>query len=1069
MVRNETPFKKVALRFAVSLFLLGFQSFAQTDTATITGEVTDVSGSSVPDATIVAANRATGLSFKAQSNDSGVYVLTALPIGSYDVSISHPGFQTVRHANVDLSAGTRARIDASLRLGAVNEVVEVTAEVPLLEAETSSLGQVVENKTITQMPLNGRNYQKLATLAPGVLPSRSRNFVDDGFAVNGANMWQNQFVLDGADNTNYFTGVVVASNQVVKPSIDAIQEFKMETHNFSAEFGRGGGAVIQVTTKSGTNRFHGTLFEFLRNEKLDANNFFNSGRPKPPFRQNQFGGTLGGPVLRDRMFFFGSYQGTYVREKLTRLSRIPTPAQLSGNFSGAANIFDPATQDATGQRTQFPGNVIPISRFDPLSLRMLQLYPAPNRSGVQNFLFNTPRNLDDHQIDSRFDWRVKDRDNLFVRYSFHDYYRIEPGTLPLPASGGDTAVRTSRANTGVLNWTHSFANGRMVNEARVGYIRLVGRIDTPTQTQLWKEFGFKGSFDRPDINGLPLFTLTGYAGVGDRSSAPDPRKNDIRQFVESFSWNVGKHAFKFGGNIRQFVERTGLTNFARGQFNFNGQFTSARAGTGAGDAFADALLGLTNTTRLSTPLDIQQPSIAHEYYAQDNFKVNRKLTLNLGVRYEYQQPFTEKNNRQQNFGIDPASPDYDKFIPVRGSSVRDRSFQKPDRNNFAPRLGFAWEMTDKTVVRGGYGIFYDAVAQRPHGSRPVENPPFYLQVDIPSANNASTSAVRVRDGFSASALNPTVLTGRSIAAVWPYDFPEGMTHQWNLNIQRSLPGNSIFSAAYVGADTVNRRLGAVQINQPKPGPGPLNPRRLFPDYSDISVDIPIGTNNYQALEVKLERRFRKGFSILSGYTWSHTMAGDIGQDNTILIPEKALSPEDLRHRLFVASVAELPFGKGRAWLTHGIASYIAGGWQLSPIFTAQSGLPFTPALTGNPANTTGGIRPDRIGDGNLPRGQRSPDRWFDVRAFRIPAPFQFGNSGNFILRGPGLVNLDLTVARTFPLTERMRVDFRAEFFNLLNQAHFAFPNGTIDQPTAGVVSQTVDSARQIQLGLKLIF
>lgn len=1056
------------MRLAVCL-LIPLLLAAQTDTATITGSIADGSNAAVADAAVQAANRATGATYNARSNESGVYVLTALPIGSYDVSITKPGFQTLRRPEVSLSAGTRARVDATLQIGAVTEVVEVTSQAPLLESETSSLGQVVENRTITQMPLNGRNYQKLAVLAPGVLPSRTRNFVDDSFAVNGANMWQNQFVLDGADNTNYFTGVVTASNQVVKPSIDAIQEFKMETHNFTAEFGRGGGAVIQVTTKSGPNQFHGTLFEFLRNDKLDANNFFNSGRPKPPYRQNQFGGTLGGPLQRDRIFFFGSYQGTYIREKLTRLSRVPTSAMVSGNFAGLPPIFDPATQDASGQRTQFPGNIIPASRLDPVAQRILQLYPAPNREGVQNFVFNTPRNLDDSQVDSRFDWRVKDRDSLFVRYSFHDYFRIEPGTLPLPASGGDTAVRTSRAHTGVVNWTHAFSNGRMVNEVRAGYSRLVGGIDTPTGSQLWKEFGFKGSFDRQDINGLPLFTITGYAGLGDRSFAPDPRKNDIRQFVESFSWNAGKHALKFGANIRQFVQFTGITNFARGQYNFNGQFTSARAGTGVGDALADALLGFTNTARLSTPLDIRQPSIAYEYYVQDNFKISRTLTLNLGVRYEYQQPYTEQNNRQQNFSVDPGSSDYGKFVPVRGSSLRDRSFQKPDRNNFSPRLGFAWQAAGKTVIRGGYGIFYDAVSQMPYGSRPAQNPPFYLQVDVPTATSASTSNVRVMNGFSPDALNPTVLTGRSIAAVWPYDFPEGTTHQWNLNIQQSLPGNTIFSTAYVGANTAHRRLGAVQINQPAPGPGALNPRRLFPDYADISMDVPIGTNNYQALELKFERRFRKGFSVISGHTWSHTMAGDISQNNTILAPEKALSPEDLRHRFFLSSVWDLPFGRERQWLTSGILGHVVGGWQLSPIFTAQTGLPFTPAVAGNPANTTGGIRPDRIGDGNLPRDQRGPDRWFDTQAFAVPAAFRFGNSGNFILEGPGLVNLDLTIARTFVLSEKVRIDFRTEFFNMTNEAHFSFPNATVNQPTAGVISQTVDSARQIQFGLKLLF
>ena len=300
----------------------------------------------------------------------------------------------------------------------------------------------------------------------------------------------------------------------------------------------------------------------------------------------------------------------------------------------------------------------------------------------------------------------------------------------------------------------------------------------------------------------------------------------------------------------------------------------------------------------------------------------------------------------------------------------------------SPRaLDLPGKLPSKTVIRGGYGIFYDAVSQMPYGSRPAQNPPFYLQVDVPTANSASTSNIRVVNGFPADALDPDVLTGRSIAAVWPYSFPEGMTNQWNLNIQRSLPGNSIVSAAYVGANTAHRRLGAVQINQPTPGPGPLTPRRLFPDYADISMDVPIGTNNYQALELKFERRFREGFSLIAGHTYSHTMAGDISQNNTILAPEKALSPEDLRHRFFLSSVWDLPFGSGRAYLKSGLAGMLAGGWQLSPIFTAQTGLPFTPVVAGNPANTTGAIRPDRIADGNLPRDQRGPDRWFDASAF----------------------------------------------------------------------------------------
>ena len=639
-----------------------------------------------------------------------------------------------------LSAGTRARVDVQLEVGAVTETVEVTAEVPLLESETSSLGQAIENKTITQMPLNGRNYQELAMLTAGVLPSRRQNFVEDAFSVNGAGFDQNIFTLDGADNNNYFSGVVVASNQAVKPSIDAIQEFKMETHNYGAEFGRGGGAVVQVTTRSGTNEFHGTVFEFLRNEKLDANDFFNSGRPKPPFRQNQFGATFGGPVFKDRMFFFASYEGTRIREKLTRLNIIPTPAQVGGDFGGVAEIYDPATQADDGTRAPFANNVIPSSRIDPVASRQISLYPAPNRSGRQNYLFNPSRNRDDDKIDTRYDWRATDNHTFFVRYSYLNFDRLEPGNLPLPASGGNTAVRLSRANTGVFNWT-AVMRGTMVNELRLGYNRLVGGIDTPTQEQLWKEFGFQGLFDREDINGLPDFRISGYRGIGDRNFAPDPRKQDVRQVVESFSFTKGKHSLKVGANIRNFVRWSGITNFARGRFTFNGQFTRALAGVrGAGDSLADALLGLTSNTRFSTPLNVRRHAYAYETYIQDNWKATSKLTFNLGIRYEYQTPYVEQNDRAANFIIDPSNSAFGTLVPT-GSGAEGRSFRKRDLNDWGPRIGLAYQLNDKTVIRAGYGVFYVGTFRLPVLADPTANPPFYLQNDLPTAAGAANSRI----------------------------------------------------------------------------------------------------------------------------------------------------------------------------------------------------------------------------------------------------------------------------------------------------------------------------------------
>ena len=1062
---------RMTARCLAGLFVLVWAALAQTDTATITGIVTDSSGATVPGASIQAVNQVNGLEYGTQSNETGNYVLTALPIGTYDLTATTEGFQTLFRPNVALHAGTRARVDIELQVGSVTETVEVTAELPLLESETSSLGQAIENTTITQMPLNGRNYQELAVLTAGVLPSRRQNFVEDAFSVNGAGFDQNVFTLDGADNNNYFSGVVVASNQAVKPSIDAIQEFKMETHNYGAEFGRGGGAIVQVTTKSGTNDYHGAAFEFLRNDKLDANDFFNSGRPKPPFRQNQYGATFGGPVVKDRMFYFGSYEGTRIREKLTRLSIIPTPEQVRGDFSGTAAIHDPMTQAEDGTRTPFPGDRIPVSRFDPVASKMVELYPAPNRSGRQNYLFNPSRNRDDDKVDGRFDWRAATNHTIFARFSYLNFDRLEPGNLPLPASGGNTAVRFSRAKTGVLNWT-AVIGGSMVNEIRIAYNRLEGGIDTPTQSQLWKELGFKGLFDRDDINGLPDFRPSGYRTVGDRNFAPDPRKQDVRQVVESFSLTKGNHSLKMGVNIRNFVRWSGITNFARGRFFFNGQFTRAVAGVrGGGDGLADSLLGMTSSVRFSTPLNVRRHAYAYETYIQDNWKVTPKLSLNLGLRYEYQSPYVEQNDRAQNFIIDPDDSRFGTLIPT-GSGVEGRSFRKRDLNDWGPRIGLAYQVAPKTVIRAGYGVFYVGTFRLPVLADPTANPPFYLQNDIPSQVASATSQVVIRDGIPPDALNPDVITGRSLVGVWPFSFRNGMTNQWNFNIQQSLPGNSLVSLAYVGSNTVHTESGA-NVNQPEPGPGGNNPRRWFPQFANITTNPAVGGANYQGLEAKFERRFNDGFSVLSGYTWSKNLAKQLGQRTSYwhLAPEKTISRQHLPQRVFFAGVWNLPFGNGRKYATQGPLAKVIGGWQLSPIFEAQRGLPLSASVAGNPANTTGGQRPNRIGDGNLPRSQRTPQRWFDIGAFEIPDRFTFGNSAAWIIEGPGLVNLDMMISRTFALTEGLSLDFRTEFFNVFNEAHFNFPNGTINRPAGGRISSTMECcpARQVQFGMKLIF
>jgi hypothetical protein len=527
---------------------------------------------------------------------------------------------------------------------------------------------------------------------------------------------------------------------------------------------------------------------------------------------------------------------------------------------------------------------------------------------------------------------------------------------------------------------------------------------------------------------------------------------------------------KMGVDVRSFIRYAGTTDYARGVYTFNGQFTSAQAGKGTGPSFADALLGLTSDAQVSTPLSDSLRANAYALYYQDDFKVNAKLTLNLGLRYEYQAPFVEHNNRFANFVATPGQPGYGTLVPIQGDSVEQRSLQKRDFKDFAPRVGLAYQLNPSTVIRAGYGIFYDSNTQTAFTDLPVNNPPFYLRPDIPTANSSATSNLIIRNGFSPSFLTYSgVLTGLSLFSAWPYSMPAAMTNQWNLNLQRTLPGNSILSAAYVGSNTAHRRLSAQDVNQPYPGPGALNPRRLFPDLSSVTTSVPFGTSNYQALEVKFERRFSHGFATLNGFTWSHSLNSDVGLDSRDLVREKGDSQQDLRQRFFSTVIWELPFGAGKRWASGGVVSKLAGGWQVSTLFTAQRGLYLTPGYSVNTTNSTGGNRPDRIGNGNLSRGERTPDHWFSTAAFTAPAPFVFGNSGVDILEGPGLVNLDSTVARHFKLTERFRLDFRAEFFNILNNPHFSAPNTTVNVAAGGSISSSLTPAREIQFGLKLLF
>ncbi|MBO0863088.1 MAG: TonB-dependent receptor [Chloracidobacterium sp.] len=1051
---------------------------ARGQTAQVTGRITDANGAVAPGAQIVLTNQANGFKRETVTNEEGYYTIPLLQPGSYDIHVRKDGFKPVIRSGVTLNVEQVARLDFTLETGVLTDAVNINSDAPILNSETSSVGQVVDNKTVVTLPLNGRNYSQLAALAPGATPNPGSRTAD-GFSLNGNRLFQNSFQVDGADNNNYIFGVDTNSTQALRPSVDAIQEFKIETANYSAEYGRAAGGVISVAIKSGTNRFHGSAFEFLRNDAFDASNFFanRSGLSKPPLRYNQYGGAIGGPVWRNHSFFFFSYQGTRIRSSDTALVTVPTADQKRGIF-GAVNIYDPSNASG-GVRAQFPNNTIPDARIDPVGRMIAALYPDPNQPGAVNNYASIQTQQDDaDQFDARGDHSFSDRDKIFVRFSRSDRESVTSPIFAAPGNGGGFATAPLRvipkAWSVAGGYTHVIS-ASAVNDLRINYTQNDSDQLALAEKSLYDQFGIKGVPQFDGLVGLPTFNVTNYTGLGDRAFAPNPKQAKVYQINDGFSWTKGAHGMKFGGEFWRILGYAGTSNTARGSLTFNGQFTSRVPGSGAGNAIADLLLGQTSQAALTTRQIVHMSGDAYSAYFNDNWKVSPKLTLNLGLRYELTTRFRERDNRQASFDLNPGSPTYGTVVLAKDGDRRSETFSDLDKNNFAPRVGFAWRLTGKTVLRGGGGIFYGGFGYYAVSQTTAGSPPFFLNITFPSASNAARSTLALSDGFPADALSTARAVNPAVGSQL-YNYPFPTIYQGNLAVERELTGGFVGSLGYVGNSTTHLN-GQIDMNAPIPGPGAVNPRRPFPAFGAINLFTGFGHSSYHSLQAKIERRFSNGFSLLSSYTWSHAIDNTQDSEDTTIatIPEnqfdtdaeKASSGYDLRHRFVTSAIYDLPFGK---WLGGSkIARAIFGGYQLGGIFVAQTGQPVNPTVAGNPANTTNPTRPDRLADGNLDRGQRAVDRWFDPSAFKLPAAFSYGNSGRDVLRAPGLTNIDLLIGRIFVLTERTQLEFRGEFYNFTNSAHFGRPNAVIGSPQAGTITSTSMPNRQIQLGLRLVF
>ncbi|HTM51643.1 MAG TPA: TonB-dependent receptor [Bryobacteraceae bacterium] len=1059
---------------------------AQVDTGTIAGTLTDSSGAVLPGASVVIRQTETHQEFKLSSNELGQFVSPPLPPGPYEVAAEKQGFQRTV-TRIQLTLNQRAVVNLSLQIGASQQEVTVAAETTLLETETTTMGNLRTGQSVRDLPLNGRNFASLLSLTTGVVPAQQQVQSQSltpmrgvtANTVNGVGFRSNQMLVDGMDNTEVHNGQGI----VIYPPIEAIQEFNVQTSVASAEFGRGGGN-INIRLKSGAQEVHGALFEFLRNSSLDAKNFFDAPGKTPPLRMNQFGGVVGGPVLfpgrprnRTNTFFFFDYEGLRFRQAQTFRSTVPLPTFLDGDFSASPNrIFDPAT--TTGQtRTQFPNNMIPQSRIDKVGRNLLAIFPAPNLPGISNnYLLNPAETRDGNNWDLKIDHRFSDRDLTFYRFSRHLTGDFVPGGLPAPA-WGSTSAGLSRfpVHQFVASYTHMFTP-LLVNEARAGVGRLFIDSHQPNYgVNVADQVGIPGINSGSDVirSGLPQISIGSLtANIGDSGFRPTLIISENWQYSDNLSWYRGAHTFKFGGQILRRRYNLTQSTSARGIYSITGIYTqnlASPAGTGFGPA--DTLLGLPangNITLLGGSRGFRRTEFST--FAEDSWKLSPSLTLNLGLRYEmFAYPWAEVYDRQANF-----LPSRGDVFTANTKDLPERTGTTTDKNNFGPRVGLAWKLNSRTVVRAAYGVFYQGESV-PETNLPSQNPPFTGSVAF--TNNAAdlAGARRLSQGFPISTATAFPTDGAVLYSA-EHDFALPYTQQWNVGLQRELRGDFVLAASYVGTKGTGNIL-APDINQPAPGPGAVNPRRPFPRFSAINEVSSSGSSTYHALQATAEKRVSHGLSFLLSYTWAHGLSdGDFigGRQNlNNLRAERGRTATDLRHRFVGSWTWALPFGRN----SHGVTQALIGGWQANGILSLYGGLPFTVSSSINTLNGSGGQRANRIGSGVLPNDQRTLQRWFDIGAFVTPAQYQFGNSGVNILEGPGTRTLDYSMFKNFYFSadRRRSLQFRGEMFNLFNTPQFNNPNAAIGGTGAGTISTAGSkptfqrTSRSIQFALKLYF
>ena len=1046
-------------------------AFAQVDRATLTGVVRDASDAVVPNAKVTVTSIATGVASTVTTTNSGVYLVVNLMPGEYLVQAEATGFQRYEQV-VSLELGARSRLDLSLAVGSIGETVKVEGVTPLLSTESAVLGTVVDTNEVDKLPLAIRNWDDLLAMVPGVQSDRYTEQAGGtsagrtgGISVHGNRSLQNNFLLDGVANNSFSTNVQELTTQLSRPSVDAIDEFKVVTSPYAAEYGWSPGAAIIVNTKSGTNQFRGTVYDFYRDDRLDSINYFAkaANQPKATNKQNQFGGNLGGPLMRGRAFFFADYEGTRLEQGVLRTGNVMTAAQRSGVFT--SSIRDPLT----GQ--PFPNNTIPQNRIDPVAAAIMQLVPLPNTTGPNNFIRQPNVEDESDRYLARVDLPIGNTNNLFVRYIGSNRTRFVPGWFGGLIDGTSTSAwgRNFLDSHAVVGGWNKVISARLVNESRVSWATGTndGQQD-PFGESGMAQIGFKGVPEDPRVaGGIVGIDIDGHIRLGSPNFMPKFQHTSQVQWLNTTTWMRGNHQIKFGVDLMMPMSNEYFDVApTRGNLRFQATFT--------GHAFADFLLGYPNRAELTNVFVVTQELWSSSFYVQDDWKPTDKLTLNLGLRYDFMPPATEKENRLANF--DPAgNGGRGALVFASDGSLADRALVNPDKNNFAPRLGAIYRINDDTLLRGGYGMFFNQFDRIGSEDQLALNPPGLRNIQVNSTGNTNPVFL-MRDGFPANYLDPSNLVIRNLKLrAAAQDAPRTMVQQFGAGIERQLANNMVVSADAVGSFT--KHLAVLRnLNQPLRGTLDANGPVPFPDFGNIQAREMTGEANYKGVDLSFEKRFSEGYSFRASYTIGeardqapeHLNASSGRAQNTRDLESwEGPSDFDIRHRFVGNFVVELPFGEGKPMLTDGVAGKIFGGWLLSGIYSARSGRPFTVTQGNN------NVGPDQTGMPNLtgdPEGAKTVAQWFNPAAFTAVPSGTFGNAGRNILRGPGWVTFDMSVQRRILFNSRASVTLRADVFNVFNRANFGLPASNIAAPaTVGVISSLAGDPRVAQLSLRFGF